>query len=74
MEPKLVCLERLADLSTAMNNVQTTLQWAGIFLALALQTKGKLAIMKVFRCLGQIYVAQGDDRKYSISKLAANQK
>ncbi|KAJ7149493.1 hypothetical protein C8R43DRAFT_951967 [Mycena crocata] len=47
MEPKLVCLERLADLSTAMNNVQTTLQWAGIFLAVALQTKGKLAIMKM---------------------------
>jgi tetratricopeptide (TPR) repeat protein len=55
------CLERLADLSTGMNNVQTTTGWAGIFLVLALRSKDKLAIMKAFRCLGKIFAVHGDD-------------
>jgi tetratricopeptide (TPR) repeat protein len=61
MEGALICLERLADLSTGMNNVQTTLHWAGIFLGLALQRKEKLPTLKAVRCLGQIFCAQGDD-------------
>ncbi|KAJ7263754.1 hypothetical protein C8J57DRAFT_1470563 [Mycena rebaudengoi] len=60
MEIAIICLERLADHSTGMNNIQTTLGWAGIFLVLALRTKDKLAIMKAFRCLGQIFAVQGD--------------
>jgi tetratricopeptide (TPR) repeat protein len=55
-----VCLERLADLSIGMNNIHTTMGWAGIFLVLALRSKNKLAIMKAFRCLGQIFAVQGD--------------
>jgi hypothetical protein len=54
------CLERLADLSTGMNNTQTTMGWAGIFLVLALRSKDKLAIMKAFYCAGQIFGVQGD--------------
>jgi hypothetical protein len=54
-------LERLADLSTGMNNIQTTIGWAGIFLVLALRSKDRLATMKAFHCLGQIFVVQGED-------------
>jgi hypothetical protein len=57
----LECLGRLSDLSTEMGNVQTTLGWAGIFLVLALKSRNKLAILKALRCLGQIFVAHGDD-------------
>jgi hypothetical protein len=61
MDVALGCLERLADLSNEMSNVKTTMTWAGILLTLALKSKSKLGIMKAFRCLGQIFVAQGDD-------------
>jgi tetratricopeptide (TPR) repeat protein len=59
-ELALLCLERLGDLSTAMNDIQTTLQWAGIFLGLALKCKYKHQTMHAFRCLGQIFSAEGD--------------
>ncbi|KAJ7261958.1 hypothetical protein C8J57DRAFT_1232093 [Mycena rebaudengoi] len=57
----LLFLERLGDLATGMNNIQTTLQWTGIFLALALKCEDKLQTMQAFRCLGQIFSAEGDD-------------
>ncbi|KAJ7254526.1 hypothetical protein C8J57DRAFT_1657812 [Mycena rebaudengoi] len=53
--------ERFGDLSTGMNGIQTTLQWAGIFLGLALKCKQKHQTMQAFRCLGQISSAEGDD-------------
>jgi hypothetical protein len=55
-----IFLERLADLSTGMNNTQTTFGWAGIFLVLALRSKDRLATMRAFWCLGQITAVQGD--------------
>jgi hypothetical protein len=60
MEVETACLERLADLSIGMNNIHTTLGWAGIFLVLELRSRNKLAIMKALRCLGQIFAVQGD--------------
>jgi hypothetical protein len=57
----LQCLERLGDLSTGMNDTQTTLRWTGTFLGLALRCKDKRQTMQAFRCLGQIFSAQGDD-------------
>jgi hypothetical protein len=60
METAFACLERLADPSTGMNNIQTTIGWAGIFLVLALKSQDKLAIMKSFSCFGQIFSVQGD--------------
>ncbi|KAJ7223618.1 hypothetical protein C8J57DRAFT_1482163 [Mycena rebaudengoi] len=60
MEMTTACLERLADLSVQMNNMQTTVGWAGIFLVIALKLKDKLAIMKAFHCLGQIFDVEGD--------------
>ncbi|KAJ7265640.1 hypothetical protein C8J57DRAFT_390485 [Mycena rebaudengoi] len=57
----LLCLERLGDLSTGMNSIQTTWQWTGIFLGLALKCKHKRQTMQAFRCLGQIFSAEGDD-------------
>lgn len=60
LEEALECVEKLADLSTAMNSLQTTFGWSVLFLVLALKGKEKLATMKAVRCLGQIFAAQGD--------------
>jgi hypothetical protein len=57
----LLCAERLGDPSIGMNDTQNTLQWTGIFLGLALKYKDKCQTMQAFRCLGQIFSAQGDD-------------
>ncbi|KAJ7247057.1 hypothetical protein C8J57DRAFT_1724691 [Mycena rebaudengoi] len=57
----LICAERLGDLSTGMNDIPTTLQWTGIFLGLALKCKDKRQTIQAFRCLGQIFSAEGDD-------------
>ncbi|KAJ7274698.1 hypothetical protein C8J57DRAFT_1224287 [Mycena rebaudengoi] len=54
-------LAKLADLSTEMNNIMTTLRWTGIFLGLALKCKDKCQTMQAFRCLGQILSANGDN-------------
>ncbi|KAJ7245231.1 hypothetical protein C8J57DRAFT_1679767 [Mycena rebaudengoi] len=54
-------LARLSDLSTEMNNIMAALQWAGVFLSLALKCKDKRQTMQVFRCLGQIFSAEGDN-------------
>ncbi|KAJ7290263.1 hypothetical protein C8J57DRAFT_1705704 [Mycena rebaudengoi] len=58
----LLCLERLGDFSTGMNDIRTTLQWAGIFLGLTLKCKDKRQTMQAFRCFGQIFSAEGDDK------------
>ncbi|KAJ7242053.1 hypothetical protein C8J57DRAFT_1477570 [Mycena rebaudengoi] len=55
----LLCAQRLGDLSTGMNEIPNTLQWTGIFLGLALKCKDKHQTMQAFRCLGQIFSAQG---------------
>jgi hypothetical protein len=55
-------LERLADLSTMMTSVLNTLRWAVIFLSLASKLKNKMATMKELCRLGQILVAEGDDK------------
>jgi hypothetical protein len=56
-----LCAERLGDLSTGMNGISTTFRWGGIFLSLALKYRDKRHTMQAFRCLGQIFSAQGDD-------------
>ncbi|KAJ7246959.1 hypothetical protein C8J57DRAFT_1523186 [Mycena rebaudengoi] len=60
-ELALLCAERLGDLSTGMNCISTTLQWEGVFLSLALKCNDKLQTMQAFRCLGQIFSAEGDN-------------
>jgi hypothetical protein len=60
-ELSLLCLEKLGDLSTRMNDILTTLRWTGIFLGLALKCKDKRQTMQAFRCLGQIFSDKGDD-------------
>ncbi|KAJ7227960.1 hypothetical protein C8J57DRAFT_1730742 [Mycena rebaudengoi] len=57
----LLCAGRLGDLSTGMNVIPTTLRWTGIFLGLSLKCKNKRQTMQAFRCLGQIFAAEGDD-------------
>ncbi|KAJ7261935.1 hypothetical protein C8J57DRAFT_1633383 [Mycena rebaudengoi] len=54
-------LGRLGDFSTGMNDTSTTLQWAGVFLGLALKFKDKHQTMQAVRCLGQIFSARGDN-------------
>ncbi|KAJ7264309.1 hypothetical protein C8J57DRAFT_413964, partial [Mycena rebaudengoi] len=60
-ELALLCLERLGDLSTGMNDIPTTLRWGGLFLSLALKCKDKHQTMQAFQCLGQIFSAEGDN-------------
>jgi hypothetical protein len=55
------CLESLAAFSSDLSNVQNTIWWAGIFLALAFTSKDKLATMKAFHSLGQIFAVQKHD-------------
>ncbi|KAJ7261954.1 hypothetical protein C8J57DRAFT_1633455, partial [Mycena rebaudengoi] len=57
----LLCLERLGDLPTGMNDTSTALRWTGVFLGLALKCKEKGQTMQAFCCLGQIFSAEGDD-------------
>jgi ATP/maltotriose-dependent transcriptional regulator MalT len=60
-EMALLCLERLGDLSTRMNDILTTLRWTGIFLGLALKCKDKRQTMQALRCFGQIFSVQGEN-------------
>jgi hypothetical protein len=60
-ELALLCAQKLGDLSTGMNGIQITLRWTGIFLGMALKCKEKRQTMNAFRCLGQIFSAEGDD-------------
>jgi hypothetical protein len=57
----LLCAERLGDLSTGLNDIPNTLRWAVVFLSLALKCKAKRQTVQAFRCLGQIFSAEGDD-------------
>jgi tetratricopeptide (TPR) repeat protein len=61
LQGSLSCLEKLADLSTGMSSIETTLEWATIFLGLALRCKDKVYTMQAFRCLGKVFTAQQDD-------------
>lgn len=54
------CLEWLAELSNAMNDINTTLQWATVFLTWSLKAKNRLATMKAIRCLGDIFAAHDE--------------
>jgi tetratricopeptide (TPR) repeat protein len=59
-EGAVMCLEQLADVGNAMNDVDATLRWAGVFLASALKARNRLATMKAIRCLGDIFAAKDD--------------
>ncbi|KAJ7233078.1 hypothetical protein C8J57DRAFT_1578286 [Mycena rebaudengoi] len=48
LDLRLLCVERLGDLSTGMNDIPTTLRWTGIFLGLALKCKDKCQTMQAF--------------------------
>jgi hypothetical protein len=54
------CLERLAELSNWMDDINTTLQWATVFLTWSLKAKNRLATMKALRCLGDIFAAHDE--------------
>lgn len=49
----------LTDIGNAMNSVDATPQWAGVFLTSALKARNKLATIKAIRCQGNIS-AKGD--------------
>ncbi|KAJ7095542.1 hypothetical protein C8R44DRAFT_950967 [Mycena epipterygia] len=62
MDGAIFCIERLADPSHGMYDIPTAFSWSAVYFGYAMKTKDKLAIMKALRCLGQIFVAQGDDQ------------
>ncbi|KAJ7168584.1 hypothetical protein C8R46DRAFT_237285 [Mycena filopes] len=56
----IMCLEQLADLGHQMDDIQTTAQWAAVFLASTLKARNRLGIAHAVRCFGGIFSAHGD--------------
>ncbi|KAJ7170239.1 hypothetical protein C8R43DRAFT_90464 [Mycena crocata] len=55
------CLERLANFEYGLDDIQTTLNWATLFLIFSLKTRNKLGCHNALKCLGDIFVAEADD-------------
>ncbi|KAJ7824511.1 hypothetical protein B0H14DRAFT_3145662 [Mycena olivaceomarginata] len=56
-----LCLEMLGDLRHGMSNVETTFHWAGTFFAAVLVYRDVVLTYQALRCLGDIFLAEGDD-------------
>ncbi|KAJ7113836.1 hypothetical protein C8R44DRAFT_881413 [Mycena epipterygia] len=54
------CLEMLADLRHGMCDLEDTFRWAGRYLALVRVYKNLVPTYQALRCLGDIFLAQGD--------------
>jgi hypothetical protein len=64
-----MCLE-LTDIGNAMNSVDATPRWAGIFLASALKARNKLATIKAIRCQGNISAEDDAEAALQLLKVA----
>ncbi|KAJ7185241.1 hypothetical protein C8R46DRAFT_375208 [Mycena filopes] len=59
-EISIFCLTKLGDITCGLADTATTLEWAVILMAFAL--KGNtIAVYHALRCLGDIFLAQGDE-------------
>ncbi|KAJ7474126.1 hypothetical protein FB451DRAFT_1247955 [Mycena latifolia] len=68
---EIFCLERLADIRVALDEVESTMQWAVIFLACAMNKGNRLAGTQALRCLGAIFSVQQDyDTALSLFEVA----
>ncbi|KAJ7142631.1 hypothetical protein C8R44DRAFT_974274 [Mycena epipterygia] len=55
------CLERLADVGSAMHDPQGTSKWTVIYIASSFKTRNRLAIAKVLHLCGKLFVTFDDD-------------
>jgi hypothetical protein len=55
------CLEMLGDLRHGMSDVETTFHWAGTFFAAVRVWHNVVLTYQALRCLGDIFLAEGDD-------------
>ncbi|KAJ7824507.1 hypothetical protein B0H14DRAFT_2597169 [Mycena olivaceomarginata] len=55
------CLEMLGDLRHGMSDVETTFHWAGTFFAAVRVWPDVVLTYQALRCLGDIFLAEGDD-------------
>ncbi|KAJ6603598.1 hypothetical protein DFH09DRAFT_1354723 [Mycena vulgaris] len=55
------CMEKLVGISSQMGNVQDCSRWAGVYLAFSSKLGNKLETLKAHRCMGDIFVREGDD-------------
>jgi tetratricopeptide (TPR) repeat protein len=60
-EISLLCLEKLADLTRGMFDIDSTLGWALVLLGFAQKGKNKISIHKALRRLGDIFHANHDE-------------
>ncbi|KAJ7827415.1 hypothetical protein B0H13DRAFT_309855, partial [Mycena leptocephala] len=65
------CLERLADPGYGMDDTQGSLRWSAVLLGLARKIKDNLAQAQAIRCLGKVFLAEGDhNTAFSLFQLA----
>ncbi|KAJ7107003.1 hypothetical protein C8R44DRAFT_858093 [Mycena epipterygia] len=56
------CLERLADISRwTSHNMSWPYKWTVIYLAQAQKTHNKLALHRALRCVGDVFLSEGDE-------------
>ncbi|KAK7039773.1 NB-ARC domain-containing protein [Favolaschia claudopus] len=60
-ETSILCLTTLGDLSCGLYKTWTTYGWAVTLMGYALKGKNRIAIHHALQCLGDIFVAWGDD-------------
>lgn len=61
-EITILCLNKLGDITCQLSDIHTTFGWALILLGFALTTENTLAMYDALRRLGDIYLAQDDDK------------
>ncbi|KAJ7488074.1 hypothetical protein FB451DRAFT_1226362 [Mycena latifolia] len=60
-EISILCLNKLADVTSKMMDVQSAFGWILVLLAFALNGKNTIAIYTALRYLGDVFIAEGDD-------------
>jgi tetratricopeptide (TPR) repeat protein len=57
----ILCLDKLSDLTYGLNNISDTFAYALVLLGFGKKSPDMVAIHTSFRCLGDIFSAQGDE-------------
>ncbi|KAJ7909635.1 hypothetical protein B0H13DRAFT_2330223 [Mycena leptocephala] len=60
-EISILCLDKLADVTCRLADTWTTFGWVLVLMAFALNGKNTIAIYHALRCLGDIFLVQGDE-------------
>ncbi|KAJ7765322.1 hypothetical protein B0H16DRAFT_416636 [Mycena metata] len=60
-EISIICLNKLGDITCGLYDAWKTLGWVLILLAFARNGRNSIAIYHALRCLGDVFLAQGDE-------------